>query len=205
MRFEFASNTLSTQHTHTPHFPPTSLLPIFPPRYSTNRVSAFSPPSNCCSLLSASLASAPCRYPSLTKMSEAQGRSELFGAVGVGVRRRKRHDALNASSTSSAQRGDDDTAQVSRSLARTRAMLQNELDRVDTVATTIDEDKRAIERVAEDYLSVEGVAAGARKVLRSLENREVKENVALWAAFSFYVAVVVWIVFSRIRIPFLLW
>lgn len=101
-------------------------------------------------------------------MSEAQGRSELFGAVGVGARRRKRHDALNASSTSSAQRGDDDTAQVSRSLARTRAMLQNELDRVDTVATTIDEDKRAIERVAEDYLSVEGVAAGARKVREGL-------------------------------------
>ena len=79
-------------------------------------------------------------------MNESQDRSELFSAPNGGARRRNRQSANPSSSQQQQQRGGDDSTQVSRSLQRTRAMLRNELDRVGSVRSTIDEDKRAIER-----------------------------------------------------------
>lgn len=97
-----------------------------------------------------------------------------------------------------------DESAVNSSLLRTRSMLTSELDRINSVNSTFNNDKKAIQRVAEDYNSLENISDNARRVLRSLENKEVKENLVLGGATLFYMFCLVYVVWTRFWIPFIL-
>jgi len=83
-------------------------------------------------------------------------------------------------------------------------MLLNEMSRTTELASTIEADKVALDHVDESYNLLSDVSSNARSLLRGIEINMVKESMLLYASLGFFYLVVLYIVFQRAWIPFLL-
>ena len=136
-------------------------------------------------------------------------RRSLLSVKGVGLGSPSSPDkaALSSSSPSLSVEAQEsqDAVEVTRSLLRTRASLSAELSRLGAVSSQIAVDGLSLRAVSDTYIDVSDIAGSARKVLRHLKNREVRERLALYGAAATFYAVGAYVVWSRLWIPFLLW
>ena len=81
--------------------------------------------------------------------------------------------------------------------------MQQELDRVSTLSTTINDDGALLHSAREEHVGMGGTMKGARGMLRKLGRQDVRDAVILRCCVIFYWTVVAYVLWSRIKIPFL--
>jgi len=91
------------------------------------------------------------------------------------------------------------------SLNRTRNMLQTELERISHVSNALDSDGHILASTKEEYQSMQEETAGAKKSLFRLKRLEMEDSIIFWSAVAFFYLVCLYIICSRIRLPFLSW
>mmetsp|Transcript_11417 Transcript_11417/g.24356 ORF Transcript_11417/g.24356 Transcript_11417/m.24356 type:complete len:126 (-) Transcript_11417:3386-3763(-) len=110
--------------------------------------------------------------------------------------RRQPHQADATSATHQAQ-------SITTSLLRTKNLMSQELDRVSTLNTTIDDDGALLHDAKEEHAGMGGTMKGAKKVMGRLGRQDVRDAVILKCAVGFYWVVVAYVLWSRIKVPFL--
>ena len=83
--------------------------------------------------------------------------------------------------------------------------MQNELQRVSDVTTTIQDDGKKIKNTKDEHLSMGDGVKGARYALVWLKLKEKEDVIIFWSAVTFFYAVTLYVLWTRIRIPFLMW
>jgi uncharacterized protein YaaR (DUF327 family) len=99
----------------------------------------------------------------------------------------------------------DEARSITTSLRRTQALLQHELERVSHVTDAIDQDGQVLSQTKSHQRAMKDTVKGAKAALRNLQLQQRKEMLVLTASVAFFYAVVLYVVWTRIRIPFLLW
>jgi len=94
---------------------------------------------------------------------------------------------------------------ITNSLQRTKAMMTSELERVSHVTESIANDGKTIHDTKLEHLGIKDAVRDSRGSLGALKRREREERVVFWSAVVFFYLVVGYILWSRLRIPFLLW
>ncbi|KAL7446650.1 hypothetical protein ACHAXM_011303 [Skeletonema potamos] len=92
---------------------------------------------------------------------------------------------------------------VTTTLLRTKEMMQQELERVSTLNTTINDDGALLNDAKEEHIGMGGTMKGAKGALSKLGRQDVRDAIILRCALVFYWMVVVYVLWSRIKIPFL--
>jgi len=99
----------------------------------------------------------------------------------------------------------DEARSIEMSLRRTNQLLHQELDRVSSISHAIDQDGRVLGETKSHHKEMKDDIKGAKGALRGLEREKQKERRVLMASVVFFYMVVAYVVWTRIRIPFLLW
>jgi len=84
-------------------------------------------------------------------------------------------------------------------------MMKSELERVSNVHETIEFDGHKIRSTKVEHLGMKDTVIGAKGSLEMLKRQEREERVVFWSAVCFFYVVVLYVMWTRIRIPFLLW
>ena len=84
-------------------------------------------------------------------------------------------------------------------------MMKTELERVAHVSDAIDADGKTLLNTKEEHYEMKGSVKGAKGSLTMLQIQERKESIVFWSAVGFFYTVVLYVLWTRIRIPFLLW
>eukprot|EP00550_Attheya_septentrionalis_P004492 CAMPEP_0198283994 /NCGR_PEP_ID=MMETSP1449-20131203/3554_1 /TAXON_ID=420275 /ORGANISM="Attheya septentrionalis, Strain CCMP2084" /LENGTH=132 /DNA_ID=CAMNT_0043980899 /DNA_START=11 /DNA_END=409 /DNA_ORIENTATION=- len=95
--------------------------------------------------------------------------------------------------------------EITDSLQRTKQMMRHELERVSHVTSAMQDDAQMLEQTRDHHVGMESVVKGARGALRKLKRQDMQETVVLWCAVSFFYTCALYVLWTRIRIPFLLW
>lgn len=82
-------------------------------------------------------------------------------------------------------------------------MMAQELDRVSTLNTTINDDGALLSDAKTEHAGMGGTMKGARSVMKKLGRQDVRDAIVLRCAIIFYWVVVVYVLWSRIKVPFL--
>ncbi len=141
----------------------------------------------------------------------------MIASETTGIRRRrnashakKRKDLLSnnrktndttSNSTTAAQEAKDITA----SLRRTKSMMKQELNRISSVSETIHNDGSMLEKTKSEHFGMKGGIKGAKGSMARLKLKEKEDAIVFWASVIFFYMVAFYVLWSRIRIPFLLW
>jgi hypothetical protein len=112
------------------------------------------------------------------------------------ARREQKNHPSSSSATHQAQ-------SVTTTLLRTKEMMQQELERVSTLNTTINDDGALLNDAKEEHVGMGGTMKGAKGALSKLGRQDVRDAIILRCALVFYWIVVVYVLWSRIKIPFL--
>ena len=131
------------------------------------------------------------------KIKNINNRNTLFGDSANAV---KSVQSKNATSTAA-----EDAKTIHDSLLRSKALLSQELDRVNTLNQTIDNDNKILMETNSSHLFLGNIVTGAKSALRQLKSQENRDMVLLWSSVMFFYSIVLYIVWTRIRIPFILW
>jgi hypothetical protein len=99
----------------------------------------------------------------------------------------------------------DEARSITKSLRRTQALLSQELERVSHVSGAIDEDGKMLQKTKTHQHSMNDTVKGANSALRNLQLQQRKEHLILMTSVFFFFAVALYVLWTRIRIPFLLW
>ena len=108
-------------------------------------------------------------------------------------------------SKKSSQSQAQDAKSITKSLQRTKSMMKTELERVAHVSEAIDADGKTLQSTKEEHYGMKGTVKGAKGSLTMLQIQEKKESIVFWSAVSFFYMAVLYVLWTRIRIPFLLW
>ncbi|KAL7548030.1 hypothetical protein ACHAWF_011366 [Thalassiosira exigua] len=128
-----------------------------------------------------------------TQPPPSRPRRRPFPGSGSG---RDRAEAVDASAARQAR-------SVTEALLRTKDVLSRELDRVAALDGTIREDGERLRGAREEHAGMGGTMRGARGVMRRLGRQDVRDAVILRCAIAFYWATVAYVLWSRIKVPFL--
>mmetsp|Transcript_24032 Transcript_24032/g.51873 ORF Transcript_24032/g.51873 Transcript_24032/m.51873 type:complete len:135 (-) Transcript_24032:597-1001(-) len=130
--------------------------------------------------------------------SQPKRRANADGSSSASARRHQqpnqRQDA--ASATHQAQ-------SITSALLRTKNMMSQEIDRVTTLNTTIHDDGALLAGAKEEHAGMGGTMKGARSMMRKLGRQDVRDAIILRCAIIFYWVVVAYVLWSRIKVPFL--
>lgn len=111
--------------------------------------------------------------------------------------------------TDSSAKGPASAAQdailITKSLQRTRNMMHQELNRLQAVSETIDQDGRKINQTKDEHLGMKGGIQGAKGSLGRLKLKEREDQIIFWSSVVYFFAVVFYVLWTRIPIPFLSW
>ena len=99
----------------------------------------------------------------------------------------------------------DDARSITQSLRRTQNLLQHELERVHNVSHAIESDSNILHSTKETHLTMKDSVKGANKALSQLERQKQKERFYFLLSVVFFYTVALYVLWTRIRIPFLLW
>ncbi len=92
---------------------------------------------------------------------------------------------------------------VTSTLLRTKEMMQQELERASTLNTTINDDGALLHGAKEEHVDMGGTMKGAQGAMRTLGRQDIRDAIILRCALVFYWIVVVYVLWTRIKIPFL--
>jgi hypothetical protein len=82
-------------------------------------------------------------------------------------------------------------------------MMEQELSRVSSLSSTIQQDGVLLQDAKSEHVGMGGTMKGAKGILSKLKRQDVRDAVVLRAAVIFYWAVVGYVLWSRIKVPFL--
>ncbi len=82
-------------------------------------------------------------------------------------------------------------------------MMAQELERVANLNTTIRDDGALLQGAKEEHLGMEGTMKDARGVMKKLTRQDVRQAIILRCAIVFYWCVVAYVLWSRVKVPFL--
>lgn len=84
-------------------------------------------------------------------------------------------------------------------------MMRSELERVSHVHETIYFDGQKIQSTKREHMEMRDTVKGAKGSLTMLQIQEREEKIVFWSAVCFFYLVVAYVMWTRIRIPFILW
>jgi hypothetical protein len=117
----------------------------------------------------------------------------------------RKNEGSTSSRTNTSRSDEESKKAITSSLMRTKQMMQSELQRVSDVSSTIQDDGKKIQNTQDQHKSMGHGVKGAKFALVWLKVKEKEDSIIFWSAVSFFFAVVLYVVWTRIRIPFLLW
>ena len=125
-------------------------------------------------------------------------------------RRNKSHETKREKLLSGSKQKESSTAaqeakDITSSLRRTKIMMQQELNRISNVSESIDNDGKVLKMTKDEHLGLKGGIKGAKGSLGRLKLKEKEDEIVFWASVGFFYAVVLYVLWTRIRIPFLMW
>jgi len=82
-------------------------------------------------------------------------------------------------------------------------MMAQELDRVSNLNTTIEDDGALLTNARDEHSSMGGTMKGADKTMKKLRRQDVWDAFVLRCSFVFYWVVVAYVLWTRIKVPFL--
>ncbi|GFH57858.1 hypothetical protein CTEN210_14334 [Chaetoceros tenuissimus] len=137
--------------------------------------------------------------PSLRKrqakeLQHEQNRSKLLPS-------KKSKSKKKSQSSSAAQ----EAREITSSLRRTKNMMQQELNRITHVSDSIQQDGTKLKETKETHMSMKGGIKGAKGSLSRLKLKEKEDEIIFWSSVVFFYLVVMYVLWTRIRIPFLMW
>ena len=92
---------------------------------------------------------------------------------------------------------------ITTSLLRTKNMMAQELNRVSTLNTTINDDGTLLNTAKDEHTNMGGTMKSTKGVMKRLGRQDVRDAVILRCAIIFYWLVVIYVLWTRIKIPFL--
>ena len=95
--------------------------------------------------------------------------------------------------------------EITSSLRRTKNMMQQELNRISHVSDSIQQDGTKLKETKETHMSMKGGIKGAKGSLSRLKLKEKEDEIIFWSSVVFFYLAVVYVLWTRIRIPFLMW
>mmetsp|Transcript_7179 Transcript_7179/g.10570 ORF Transcript_7179/g.10570 Transcript_7179/m.10570 type:complete len:217 (+) Transcript_7179:226-876(+) len=95
--------------------------------------------------------------------------------------------------------------QITTSLLRTKHLMEQNLDRTQETSSALESDAQALKQAREGQSDIVHSTKGAKGALRALKRQDVQERVVLICAVGFYCIVALYVLWTRIRVPFLLW
>jgi len=128
-------------------------------------------------------------------------RKELFSSVLSPNPESKNKQAPSITKKNAAE----EAKRITSSLLRTKKLMRQELERVSEVSKVIKDDEKILKETKTEHLGLGGITKGAKGALGKLKRQDMRDVVVLWLSLSFYGIVAVYVLWSRIRIPFLLW
>ena len=84
-------------------------------------------------------------------------------------------------------------------------MMQQELNRISHVSDSIQQDGTKLKETKETHMSMKGGIKGAKGSLSRLKLKEKEDEIIFWSSVVFFYLAVVYVLWTRIRIPFLMW
>ncbi|CAM9428715.1 unnamed protein product [Heterosigma akashiwo] len=84
-------------------------------------------------------------------------------------------------------------------------MLETEVERSNAVAVTLAQDGLSLHETLGEHQNIHGNVNQAKKKLNKYQKRQKMDRIIMYLATMFFFSVVFYIVFQRVRIPFLLW
>ena len=92
---------------------------------------------------------------------------------------------------------------ITSTLLRTKNMMSQELSRVSTLNTTITDDGALLSSARTGHEQLGGTMQNSKGVMKKLSRQDVRDAFILKVAVMFYWFVVGYVIWSRIKIPFL--
>jgi len=92
---------------------------------------------------------------------------------------------------------------ITTSLLRTKSLLQQNLQRTNEASNVLNSDYLALKQALHGQKELGGTVKGANSALRELKLQDIWDRLVLCGAISFYCAVVLYIFWSRAKIPYL--
>jgi hypothetical protein len=94
---------------------------------------------------------------------------------------------------------------VTSSLLRTKNMIRQELNRVYDVTNVIEKDGEILKDTTLAHQGLNSIVKSARHTLQLLKRQDIQDVVILWSAVVFFYCCALYVAWTRMRIPFLLW
>ena len=82
-------------------------------------------------------------------------------------------------------------------------MMEQELSRVSSLSSAIQDDGALLDDAKSEHVGMGGTMKGARGMLNKLKRQDVRDAFVLRAAVIFYWVVVAYVLWTRIKLPFL--
>ena len=82
-------------------------------------------------------------------------------------------------------------------------MMEQELSRVSSLSSTIQEDGDLLKDAKSEHVGMGGTMKGAKGTLNKLKRQDLRDAFVLKVAVIFYWTVVAYVLWSRIKVPFL--
>ena len=128
------------------------------------------------------------------------------------IRIRQRTNNKNVRSKSSKSNNNNNANKISAThqaqsitstLLRTKTMMEQELSRVTSLNTTISDDGALLSNAREGHEQLGGTMHSSKGVMKKLSRQDVRDAFILKMVVIFYWVVVGYVLWSRIKIPFL--
>mmetsp|Transcript_6161 Transcript_6161/g.7102 ORF Transcript_6161/g.7102 Transcript_6161/m.7102 type:complete len:140 (+) Transcript_6161:247-666(+) len=135
------------------------------------------------------------------KRAHETNRSKLLHGSNPSTSVRNRKHKKSSSSSTAAQEAKD----ITSSLSRTKAMMRQELERMSNVTESIQHDGKMLQQTKEEQMGMKGGIQGAKGSFALLKLKEREDEIIFWSSVVFFFIVALYVLWTRIRIPFLLW
>ena len=135
----------------------------------------------------------------ITSSSQPRRRHQNTGSGTTSKSRRTQQSKNNDNAISATHQAQS----ITTSLLRTKNMMEQELNRVSTLNNTITDDGALLQTARDEHTDMGGTMKGARGVMKRLGRQDVRDAIILRCSIIFYWLVVMYVLWSRIKIPFL--
>jgi len=119
------------------------------------------------------------------------------------TRRQPKPKSTNANNKDNAISATHQAQSITTSLLRTKNMMAQELNRVSTLNTTINDDGTLLNTAKDEHTNMGGTMKSTKGVMKRLGRQDVRDAIILRCAIIFYWLVVIYVLWTRIKIPFL--
>ncbi|KAL3815891.1 hypothetical protein ACHAXA_001940 [Cyclostephanos tholiformis] len=119
------------------------------------------------------------------------------------TRRRTAHRRKSSNVDVDASSATHQAMSITASLERTKGMMARELERVTTLDSTINDDGALLSNARDEHVGMGGTMRGARGIMRKLGRQDVRDAIILRFSIAFYWCAVAYVLWSRIKVPFL--